>query len=355
MSNSSAPPDRVIGWDIGGAHLKYAVLDDQSRVLAVEQLPCPLWQGLSHLQAGLAQAMRDGAMADCRHAITMTGELADLFEDRYEGVEQLITFMARHVPGERSLVFAGRAGFLQPDEAIERADDVASANWLASATWAARRIGDGVLIDVGSTTTDLVPFGRNRVLAREFDDRGRLAAQELVYTGVCRTPVMALAAQAPFDGEWVGLMAEHFATTADVYRLTGELPQQADLLPSADGGPKTRTGSARRLARMLGLDLDSAEMSQWSQLARYFARCQQHQIEQALARADSTRLAERPAPLVGAGVGRFLVRRLAGELDRAYLNFENLFESAGVDRRRIADCAPAVAVAALAQATEPVA
>ena len=71
---------------------------------------------------------------------------------------------------------------------------------------------------------------------------------------------MALARRAPFAGHWVSLMAEHFATTADVYRLTGDLPEHADMLPSADHGAKNVAASARRLARMLGLDMEAADL-----------------------------------------------------------------------------------------------
>jgi len=63
---------------------------------------------------------------------------------------------------------------------------------------------------------------------RGYADSERLQYGELVYSGVVRTSLMALATTAPFAGEWVGIMAEHFATTADVYRITGELPAYAD-------------------------------------------------------------------------------------------------------------------------------
>ena len=55
------------------------------------------------------------------------------------------------------------------------------------------------------------------------------------------------------------------------------------------------------------------------------------------------------ALLVGAGVGRFLVRELAGRLQRPYLDFSALFlMSTRQNDFRIADCGPAAAVACLA-------
>ena len=65
---------------------------------------------------------------------------------------------------------------------------------------------------------------------------------------------MAITDAIEFEGLRIPLMAEHFATTADVYRLTGELDERHDQHPSADGAEKTLPGSARRLARMIGRD-----------------------------------------------------------------------------------------------------
>ena len=55
------------------------------------------------------------------------------------------------------------------------------------------------------------------------------------------------------------------------------------------------------------------------------------------------------APLVGAGIGRFLVSELAQRLGRKYVDFNALFDvSAQADGFDVADCGPAAAVACLA-------
>ena len=120
--------------------------------------------------------------------------------------------------------------------------EIASANWLATATLAARRAGDGLLVDLGSTTTDLLVLAGGAVHAAGHTDRERLATGELVYLGLTRTPVMALAAEVPFAGRPVALMNELFATSADLWRLLDLLPEAADQHPAADGGAKTADG-----------------------------------------------------------------------------------------------------------------
>ena len=213
----------VIGWDLGGAHLKAARVDPSGAVDLVLQLPCPLWQGMGQLEAALDQALSALGGAPV-HAVTMTGEMVDLFADRPEGVARLLGVMQARLPGATLRIYGGADGFLDLERAPAAAARIASANWLATATLIATRIPAALLVDIGSTTTDLVPVLAGRVCARGRDDAGRLVAGELVYTGVVRTPVMAIAERVPFAGEWVPVMAELFATAADVHRLTRRLP-----------------------------------------------------------------------------------------------------------------------------------
>ena len=340
------PPEAVIGWDLGGAHVKAARLDAAGRVECVVQLPCPLWRGLAELEQALEAAVA-ALGPTATHAVTMTGEMVDLFATREDGVACLVAAMRARFTGLR--FYAGEAGFLAEDEATGAGLRLASANWMATAALVAARIPDALLVDIGSTTTDIVPVRQGRIRAAGRDDAGRLEARELVYTGVVRTPVMALAAEVPFGGRSVPLMAELFATTADVHRLSGRLPPGADRHPAADGGDKTAAGSARRLARMIGRDMDAAPLDDWRRLAQWLAGAQSRRIEAACDLVLARESLPADAPLVAAGVGRFLVADLAARLDRRCLDFARLLPDAGPEPDQASDCAPAVAVAWLSQ------
>jgi probable H4MPT-linked C1 transfer pathway protein len=248
------------------------------------------------------------------------------------------------------LVFAGLDGFLSVRRAGAKPEAVASANWIASAQVVAGELADALFVDVGSTTTDIVPIRSGALAMRGLTDHERLACEELVYTGVVRTPLMALAERIPFMGEWVTPMAEYFATTADIYRLTGELPEGADQLPAADNRGKTLRDSARRLARMVGRDLESAPMDAWKQCARYLADLQLWRIRQACERVLSKATVIAGAPVVGAGVGSFVVRKLAKALERPHKDFDSLVAKGSQADSWVSSCAPAVAVALLARA-----
>ncbi len=343
------PSDAVIGWDLGGAHLKGARLV-AGKVTQVVQLPCPLWQGLTHLEQGVERALMVLGTAPV-HAITMTGEMVDLFPDRRTGVGQLIGAMQERLPQAELRFYAGAEGLV--DVATARADParIASANWRATAELIARQIDAALLVDIGSTTTDLIPVAGRRVIAAGHDDTSRMVAGELVYRGIVRTPLMALAHRAPFQKLWVPLMAEYFATTADVYRLIGTLPENGDLHPAADGGEKTMAASARRLARMIGRDASDAPLEAWQDLARWFAQVQLAQLEEACDQVLARTELPGDAPLVSAGAGRFVVEALAQRKGRRLIDFAELIDCEASLEGRVSDAAAAVAVGWLAGAS----
>ena len=244
----------VIGWDIGGAHLKAARVS-HGRVEAVVQAATPLWLGLGSLETALDALRAELGPAD-RHAVTMTGELCDAFPSRREGVAGLAAIAADHLAPAAPSLYAGRAGFVELGEAGAHAADIASANWHASAALVGLKLRDALFIDIGSTTTDIIPVAAGEVAAIGYSDAERLASGELIYTGMTRSFVMALASQAPFRGAWTPLMNEYFANSADVHRVLHRLPDGADKMATADGREKSLEASRSRLARMIGREGD---------------------------------------------------------------------------------------------------
>ncbi|MAU94489.1 MAG: S-layer protein [Fulvimarina sp.] len=338
---------RTLGWDVGGAHLK-AALADGDRILRVFQEPTPIWQGLEHLESGLRRIL-DAVDRDAvdRHAVTMTGELSDVFASRREGVETLARLFAEKLSGDVSL-YGGAAGFLAPGDARSHANEIASANWHASAALAAANIEEAVFIDMGSTTTDILPVAGGMVKSVGASDNARLACGELVYQGYTRTPLMAVASRASFAGRSVPVMNEFFATMADVQRIVGILDEADDLYPAADGQEKSVEASRRRLARMIGLDAEDGTDGAWEWLAHGFAEEQLRKIHDAVLLVLSREDISEDAPVVVAGTGRPVLRRLAARLDRGIVDFPDLFDCPAELRDAVCRAAPAAALAVLA-------
>jgi probable H4MPT-linked C1 transfer pathway protein len=334
----------IIGWDIGGAHLK-AARAEGGRVTAVVQYASPLRSGTERLLQAFGAAKRELGRAD-RHVVTMTGELADIFSCRADGVERLADLAESELGGV--LIYAGPAGYLAPKSARVHHAEIASANWHAGATLIARKREHALLIDLGSTTTDIVPIVHGKTVARGYTDAQRLAAGELVYTGTVRGFVMAAADRAPFHGAWTPLVNENFATMADVHRILGALPPDVDLMPTADGRPKTIDASRARLARMLGADASDDDDEDWTLVARWFAEAQLRAICDAASLVLSAGTLPSTTTIVAAGIGRLLVDEVARRLHCTCIGFDELCEVAPEARTAACRCAPAVALAALA-------
>jgi (4-(4-[2-(gamma-L-glutamylamino)ethyl]phenoxymethyl)furan-2-yl)methanamine synthase len=349
------PDAACVGWDIGGAHVKACVLL-HGRVVDVAQWACPLWQGMDQLESVLEQATRRWPdLAFLHHGVTMTGEMTDLFAHREEGVQRIAAAMAARWPETR--FFAGDAGWCSAEEAGAQWAQVASANWLASARHTALALGgEGVLVDIGSTTTDLIAWRGGRVLTTARSDAQRLASGELVYHGVVRTPLCSLGPRITWRGEPLNVMNEFFATTADVYRLTGELQAEHDLYPPADSGAKDTAATQARLARMIGLDARDATADEWLAFAGAWRQAQVAELGGQLARVLEAHRMGPAARLVSAGCGAFLVPGLATAAGRPGLQVQPYAQAVAAvgdmpDPQALAGwaqvCAPCVAVAAL--------
>ncbi len=339
----------VIGWDIGGAHVK-AARAEGGRLVAITQRACAPHSGLAHLEVPIREALEELGPAT-QHRVTMTAELSDAFEDRTQGVVSVAAIAARELRSDAVSFYAGARGFIARAQVRDAAEAVASANWRASAELVAQHCDEALFIDMGSTTTDIVPISDGRVSALGATDAERLAKGELCYSGFSRGAPQAYAMRAPVNGAWTPLVNEAFASMADVRRLLGELPEgetSADLSPTADGRPKTAAGSHARLARLVGLDAAQLAPGQARALADHFARMQMRAIEDQIALVASRSAIALNAPIIGAGVGRTLVARLAQTQGRAYRDFAEFIAAPDALRVAASDCAPATAMALLA-------
>ncbi len=185
-------------------------------------------------------------------------------------------------------------------------------------------------------------------MARGCTDAQRLAAGELVYTGLVRGFVMATAKRAPLRGLWTPLVNENFATMADVHRILGTLPAGVDLMATADGREKSIAASRARLARMVGSDEADADDATWTVLARWFAEAQIRSIYDSAMLVMSGCAAISAEPIVAAGIGLSIIAEVARRLGCACATFDELLDVAPEARAVVCHCAPAAALAVLA-------
>lgn len=297
---------RYLGLDVGGANLKLA---DGGAFAASRYFP--LWQRPADLAAELTQFLDEApGGAGCGIAVTMTGELADCFETKREGVRHILAAVEEAASGRPILVYALPGLWLTAEQARQRTMEVAAANWHALAAAAAQVAGvsPAVVVDVGSTTCDVIPVIDGRVVALGRNDPKRLLHGELVYTGVRRSPVCAVAAELPWRGQKCPTAQELFATTLDAYLLTGDLPEDEQDCHTADGRPATRRWAHDRLARAICADRELFDEADALAAAQAIAENQQALLHTALRRVLA-RLEDSPTAVVS-GSGEFLAARV---------------------------------------------
>jgi probable H4MPT-linked C1 transfer pathway protein len=292
--NASAPA--VLGLDVGGANLKAAHSTGRARTR-----PFALWKHADRLAIEL-RAVRERMPPHDVLALTMTGELCDCFPSRRDGVLAILRSAIEAAAGTPLLIWTTRAELVEP--AAIRADPLsaAAANWLALAHLAARGTerAPALLIDTGSTTTDLVFIDQGMPRPRARTDRERLASGELVYTGIRRTPVCAVLG--------MGVAAEFFATMLDVYLLLGLWPENPADTETADGRPATRDHARRRLARMWCADVEEITLPELEVLARRALKTQTDYVRAAMDRVLDGQAA--PCKIILSGSGEALGRQM---------------------------------------------
>jgi probable H4MPT-linked C1 transfer pathway protein len=297
--------------DIGGANTKAAWLHGDS--LRTVSRPFEIWRDREALAAVLREVTAEVTPGPPDAvAITMTAELSDAFRTKREGVAFVLDAVEAAL-GDRPVRVLTTAGELVSLEASRaRPWDVAAANWVATALAVADAHPDALLIDVGSTTTDVVPIAAGRVAASAHNDLERLLAGELVYTGVLRTNLAAIAPRVPVRGGWCPVSSELFAISADVHLVLGRLTPEAYDCPTPDGRPATVEFARERIARLVCSDVDQLNAGEIDAIATFLAGEQVRQIEDAARRVRM----RSEAPVVAVGAGAFLGHMVAARLGR---------------------------------------
>jgi probable H4MPT-linked C1 transfer pathway protein len=323
--------------DVGGANIKVALGTGEAW-----EYPFPLWKQPDNLAAKLAEILVGFSQVD-RLAVTMTGELCDCYTTKSEGVSRIIDAVLATAGTRETRFWTTDQGFVPAETARANTMTIAAANWHALAFALGRMLPSErlILVDIGSTTTDIIPILQGKVCTVGRTDPARLLSKELIYTGVKRTPVCALLP--PGEGA-----AELFATTWDVHLLLGHSEEQPKDTDTADGRPATRVFAHARMSRILGGDPMIIPKAETLKLAERVYETQQQIIQRGI-QQQLGRLSPEPVRMIVSGSGEFLARAAVAELVKSASQYtvqslRDYWPPAAVH------CAPAYACAVLAEA-----
>jgi probable H4MPT-linked C1 transfer pathway protein len=228
----------MIGIDVGGANIK--IVNDRGAHIHY----CPLWEN-APITSLLDQYVTS---PDDRAAVVMSGELADCFDNKMQGISFIVESVKKAFPHAR---FYGTDGQFH-NGAVPQ---LAAANWLASAAYLREDYPDAVLLDIGSTTADIIPLGRFDEL-RGLTDLLRLQKGYLLYTGMLRGNIATLLQSVLLDGIKTPTSSEYFAISADAHLVLGHIRPEDYTCDTPDHKEKTKEASLKRLARVVCADPD---------------------------------------------------------------------------------------------------
>ncbi len=269
----------IIGWDIGGANIKATRVSFNTKNSSLNEIESlsrffPMWDK-NRDPLEIIKEINSQLGECCCFAVTMTAELADRFKTKKEGINFIVNLFEDNFT-DKSIYYFDYHG--RPSQLIDINDleKLAAANWAVSSLFAAQFLDDFLLLDIGSTTTDIIPVINGELNAAAFTDTGRLHSGELIYLGFLRSNLASFIKKMPFEGKMIEVMNEYFANTADLHLLEGLIEENEYTIPAPDNGDKNLQSAAARIARLISQDLNSADIEQIKLAADYIF---QHEID----------------------------------------------------------------------------
>ena len=344
----------IIGLDIGGAYTKIATIKVQGKKMEALEISSeyfPFWK----LSNQFPQFIRERLPEEEKLVgITMTAELVDCFSSKEEGVEHILNSVR---PIAKTLVLNTSSKFVSVEKALESPLEVAASNWIASPLLISRYVPNALFIDVGSTTTDIIPIIDGNPSALGKNDLERLSYGELVYTGALRTNLATIVQSIPLGDNIVPVSSEYFSITADIHLILGHIGKEEYSCDTPDGRGKTKEEALRRTARLICADMDMLGDVNVISITNHIYQKQIEQIQKGLLDVTKRQDIGKNTPVILAGIGAHFLGEVAikqlGYSDIRY--FENLFEKyIGSSNAKISICAPAFSIAFLLSMEEMV-
>lgn len=315
---------KIAGFDIGGANTDLAIIDYINKKQCLENIKVdfeylPMWSKNDQLEDCLIKLLGDSFDEIEAVGISMTAELVDAYETKSEGVKDI----AKKVENvfDVPVAYVGLNGMMSLEEVFKNPLNVAAANWIATSQIAGTIEENCILVDIGSTTTDIIPIKNGVECAKGRSDFERLSTGELVYSGTLRTNLASLVDKVPLNDNIYRVASELFAISADVHNILGNIHLDDFSCATPDGAGKSKEESMRRISRVLCADLDSLSSKEVIEIAEYIYSEQVRKTAEAIREVSKRNDIEK---VVSTGLGRDVIANKAAELaGLTYINMDN--------------------------------
>jgi len=311
----------VVGLDIGGVNTKAAFLNTRKGIVkkletAIEYFP--IWKrGKERLRQVLEKLRKQLAESDVLDGVgvTMTAELSDAYWSKEEGVNHILDCVTQVFADVPTFVLSVGVKLISVKDARKEPLRVAAANWAATGWMVSQIFRNCLIVDVGSTTTSIIPVVNGKIAAKGRTDLEKLLNGELVYTGALRTNVAAIVDYVPIRGGKARVSSELFAQSGDVHLLLNHVEEEDYAVGTADGRGKTEKEAMARLARLVCADIDMLDEQEIVDMARFICEKQVEQIAEGLRQVHDRmkKWFQEGIPIVVTGLGRNFLAKKAAE------------------------------------------
>ena len=338
----------IAGVDVGGANTKITIIEaDKNQLVNSNSLSFyfPFWKKpLSDFPNLFSKNLgKLSSKLPDYFAATMTAELADVFPTKRDGVLKIIDLLSSIIPADKLFFYTVDDTFLKYEQALNNPLQLAASNWVATGSFFAKLFPTCLIIDMGSTTTDLIIVREGEVYSKGANDLKRLLNGELYYTGLLRTPICAVANTILFHGRKCSLAGELFSIMADVHLILGNISEKQYTCETPDNRPATVKAAYNRLSRMLCCDVEQLSESELIKLAKRIERTQFNTIRKAVNKILKSKSWLVENPVILTGIGRKWLYKMF-KTDSTSLNIKLSDEVIGDSA---SDLTPAYAVAYL--------
>ena len=337
------PKVEYLGIDIGGAHIKIVCLNIKKEVCYVGYKQCPLWKGIENLKREIKFINSLITNKNNKCCITMTGELCDIFKNRRSGAKEIIKVC--------KLINCRKFYYTKLDEMFTsrpKFDEIISMNWHSIGKLSEKKVKNAILIDFGSTTTDLICIKNGQMKYESSDDFGRINNSELLYTGFMRTPLFAITPYINYIKKRIKLIPENFSNTSDIYRIKKEIKKNFDIDNTLDNRSKTLESSMQRVSRSLGFDFKKEDQRLIKKISEEISNIQLKEIAKKIFEMMKTYGLKKNTSIIISGIGQDVLINFLKSRKKTVLSLANFIKGRNRKLNKIATYhAPALSIAIL--------
>ena len=315
-----------IGWDLGGAHIKYCVESEASNTIWYDIIDFDFWKDYTKLSTLIISVCekyhKKGSLLE--NYFTMSAEMCDCFDNRRAGVKYILNEIKKIKYD--SYIFS-KGGFSKLNSKYKvYPNKVGSYNWYASALFVSKFIDNVIVVDFGSTTCDFSIIKNGKILNRRTSDINGMLTKELLYTGCARTPIYAHISEIRFRKKIYNIIPENFSSMSDVNLILGKLKKQDIYSKSSDGSSHSLLQSYKRISRSFGFDYDSSKRNLLNNLCLKIFDNQVDLINKTLSFHSNKYFKHSKYIVVGLGLGSRIISKMCQQNRYDYLDIRDILK-----------------------------